>query len=83
MKHQYLETDSLDATSLIDVATAASLLGVAPSMVRRLIHERRLTFVKVGRHVRIRRSDLELLIVRGTHAATAVNEAHQGGEHHV
>lgn len=38
---------------LLTVDQAAELLGTSVRFPRRLIEERRITFVKVGRHVRI------------------------------
>jgi excisionase family DNA binding protein len=38
--------------SLVDVATVATLLGVDIRFVRRLVFERRIPYVKVGRYVR-------------------------------
>ncbi|MGW0117729.1 excisionase family DNA-binding protein [Streptomyces sp. NPDC003327] len=38
---------------LLTVAQVAELLGTSVRFPRRLIEERRITFVKVGRHVRI------------------------------
>ncbi|MFE4615780.1 excisionase family DNA-binding protein [Streptomyces sp. NPDC056747] len=38
---------------LLTVYQAAELLGTSVRFPRRLIEERRITFVKVGRHVRI------------------------------
>lgn len=41
-------------------------LGTGERYVRRLIQERRITFVKVGRHVRLRESDVRAFIDAGT-----------------
>ncbi|MEU6448519.1 excisionase family DNA-binding protein [Streptomyces sp. NPDC046979] len=38
---------------LLDVQQVAEVLGTGVRFPRRLIEERRITFVKVGRHVRI------------------------------
>jgi excisionase family DNA binding protein len=38
---------------------AAERLGVTPRMVRRLVSERRIGFVRVGKHIRLRQQDLE------------------------
>lgn len=38
--------------SLLDVAELADELGVKASYVRRLVHERRIPYLKIGRHVR-------------------------------
>ena len=43
---------------LLDVDQAGELLGTGPRFPRRLIAERRIRFVKVGRHVRIPESAL-------------------------
>ena len=43
---------------LVTVEQAAELLGTDPWTVRRLIAERRLEFVKVGRNVRLAESAL-------------------------
>ena len=44
---------------LLAVDQAAELLGTGERFVRRLIAERRITFVRVGRHVRIPESAIE------------------------
>lgn len=43
---------------LLDVDQAGELLGTGPRFPRRLIAERRIRYVKVGRHVRIPESAL-------------------------
>jgi excisionase family DNA binding protein len=45
---------------------AAELLGTVPRFPRRLIAERRIRFVRVGRHVRIPESALREFIDAGT-----------------
>jgi excisionase family DNA binding protein len=50
---------------LLTVAEAAERLGTTQRFPRRLIAERRITFVKVGRHVRIQESVLEEFIRSG------------------
>jgi len=45
-------------TKLLNVAEAAECLGTSPRFVRRLVHERRITYYKVGTHVRIAEADL-------------------------
>ncbi len=47
-------TDALDP--LLTVDQTGDLLGTGPRFPRRLIAERRIRFVKVGRHVRIPQS---------------------------
>ena len=51
---------------LLTVPQAAERLNTGPRFVRRLIAERRITFVHVGRHVRIPESALEDYIRAGT-----------------
>ena len=53
----------LDA--LLSVEQAAERLGTSVRFVRRLVFERRIAFVKVGRHVRITSADLEAFIATG------------------
>jgi excisionase family DNA binding protein len=50
---------------LLTVEEAAERLGTPPRFVRRLIFERRIAFVKVGRHVRITPGDLDAYIAAG------------------
>ena len=57
------ETAELD--TLLSVEQAAERLGTSPRFVRRLIAERRIAYVKLGRHVRIAAHDLEAFIVAG------------------
>ncbi|WP_228011047.1 helix-turn-helix domain-containing protein [Nonomuraea phyllanthi] len=51
---------------LFTVPEAAELLSTSVRFVRRLIAERRIEFVKVGRHIRIRESALIAFVVAGT-----------------
>jgi excisionase family DNA binding protein len=51
---------------LLTVAQAAELLATGERFPRRLIAERRIRFVRVGRHVRIPESALRELIELGT-----------------
>ncbi len=44
---------------LLDVAQAADRLGVTPRFIRRLVFERRLAYIKVGKYVRFEAADLE------------------------
>lgn len=50
---------------LLDVPAAASYLGVSPRFIRRLVAERRLAFVKLGRHVRFETASLDAFIDSG------------------
>jgi excisionase family DNA binding protein len=48
--------------SLLTPQEAADRLGTSLRFVRRLVFERRIPFVKIGRHVRIAASDLDAFI---------------------
>jgi excisionase family DNA binding protein len=50
---------------LLTLAEAAERLGTSVRFIRRLIAERRIAFVRVGRHVRIDPADLEAFIAAG------------------
>lgn len=50
---------------LIDVVEAAERLGTSPRFVRRLVAERRIAFMKLGRHIRISVDDLDAFIAAG------------------
>lgn len=51
--------------SLLTVEQASERLGTSTRFVRRLIAERRITFIKVGRHVRIDTADLDAFVAAG------------------
>jgi excisionase family DNA binding protein len=51
--------------TLLTVEQAAERLGTSERFVRRLIAERRITYVKLGRHVRIAARDLDAFIRAG------------------
>lgn len=60
------------ADRLLTVAQAAELLGTSDSFPRRLIAERKIRFVRVGRHVRIPESALaEYVAARTVQPVTA------------
>jgi excisionase family DNA binding protein len=61
---------SVNSTDLLTVPEAAELLRLKPSTIRAWICQRKIPFVKLGRLVRIRRSDVEALIADGTVPAT-------------
>ncbi|MFP8905533.1 excisionase family DNA-binding protein [Streptomyces atacamensis] len=50
----------------LSVAQVAELLGTTPRFPRRLVAERRITFVKVGRHIRIPESAVKDFIKANT-----------------
>lgn len=54
------------AERFLSVAQVAERLGTTERFPRRLIAERRITFVKVGRHVRIPESALSAFIDANT-----------------
>jgi excisionase family DNA binding protein len=52
----------LELDTLLSVEQAAERLGTSPRFVRRLVFERRIAYVKLGRHVRIAARDLDAFI---------------------
>jgi excisionase family DNA binding protein len=56
---------------LMTVEEAAGRLGTSLRFVRRLIAERRIAYVKVGRHVRIAEADLVEFVAAGRVEASA------------
>ena len=50
---------------LLTVEEAAERLGTSTRFVRRLIFERRIAYVKLGRHVRITPGDLDAFVAAG------------------
>lgn len=50
---------------LLTVAEAARVLNTGERFVRRLIAERRIVFVRIGRHVRIDHDDLAAFVAAG------------------
>ena len=59
------ETTSVRA-QLLTIEQAADVLGVSPRMIRRLTGNRKLPFVKVGRLVRIRDTDIARCVEKWT-----------------
>lgn len=53
------ETNSASAPPLLDVAALADRLGVTERFVRRLLAERRVPFVKLGKFIRFDPRDIE------------------------
>jgi len=56
---------------LLTVGGAAEFLGTSVRFVRRLIAERRIAYIRVGRHVRIAEADLASFIAAGRIEASA------------
>jgi excisionase family DNA binding protein len=54
---------------LLTIPEFASALRIKPSCVRRWIHESKVTFVHVGRLVRIPESEVERIVRTGTRYA--------------
>ncbi|PZQ89054.1 MAG: DNA-binding protein [Leifsonia xyli] len=54
---------------LLTVDDIAARANIPTRMAQRLLDERRLPIVKVGRYVRVRASDLEAYFERGTRSA--------------
>ncbi len=61
--------------TLLTVEQAAERLGTSERFVRRLIAERRIAYVKLGRHVPITAHDLEAFIVAGRVEGGAARKA--------
>jgi len=55
-----------DVERLLSVVQVAELLGTSERFPRRLISERRIRFVRVGRHIRIPESSVHEFIRSGT-----------------
>jgi excisionase family DNA binding protein len=67
-----------NSTALLTVEAAADRLSTSPRFIRRLIAERRIEFVKVGRHVRISQSALHDFIDAGrVEPLTAASTRHK------
>jgi excisionase family DNA binding protein len=60
---------------LLTPQQAAERLGTSLRFVRRLVFERRIPFVKIGRHVRIAASDLDAFIAAGRVEVDAMSHA--------
>jgi excisionase family DNA binding protein len=56
---------------LLTVEEAADRLGTSVRFVRRLVLERRIAYIKVGRHVRIAEADLMGFVAAGRIEASA------------
>jgi excisionase family DNA binding protein len=50
---------------LLTVAQAGDYLGTGERFIRRLIAQRRITYVKLGKYVRLQRSTLDAYIAAG------------------
>lgn len=66
-----MQAESHVANDMLPCPEAADVLGVSERWVRRAVAERRIPFVKVGRLIRFRRSDLDAYIAANTVEASA------------
>lgn len=57
---------SMQTVRLLTVPEAAARLNTSQRFVRRIIDERRIKFVRVGRHIRIAESVLTEFVAAGT-----------------
>ncbi|GAB3903775.1 MULTISPECIES: excisionase family DNA-binding protein [Microbispora] len=57
--------NTTDLGRLLTIAEAAERLNTSERFPRRLIEERRIAFVRLGRHVRIPETELEAFIAAG------------------
>lgn len=57
-----MSVDRQDRVCLLDVSSLAERLGVTERFVRRLVHERRIPFLKIGHYVRFDPADIDELI---------------------
>jgi excisionase family DNA binding protein len=58
---------------LLNVPEVAERLGTSQRFVRRLIHEKRIAYTKLGKHVRIADRDVEAFIAAGRVEAEAAS----------
>jgi excisionase family DNA binding protein len=56
---------------LLTVEEAADRLGTSVRFVRRLIAERRIAYIRIGRHIRIAEADLASFVAAGRVEASA------------
>jgi excisionase family DNA binding protein len=57
--------EATELDTLLSIEQAAERLGTSARFVRRLIAERRIAYVKLGRHVRIAEHDLINFVATG------------------
>ena len=65
--------------NLLSVGEAAEMLGTTARFPRRLVAERRIRFVHVGRHVRIPASALEAFVASGAVEPDEFSGSPRGG----
>ncbi len=59
--------------NLLTIDQAADALGTGTRFIRRMVAERRIAYVKVGKYVRITATDLAAFIARGRHESLPIN----------
>jgi len=72
------QANSVPPDRLLTLSDVAAILGTSERFPRRLIAERRIEFVRVGRHVRIRASVLRDFISSGVVAPITARDYKQG-----
>ena len=65
MTSRAAQGQDLDRGPLLTVAQAGDYLGTGERFIRRLITERRIAYVKVGKYVRLERSTLDAFVDAG------------------
>lgn len=60
-----MKTNQNVTPMLVAIDEAAQRLGTSTRFLRRLVAERRIPYVKIGRHVRFHVSDLDAFIASG------------------
>lgn len=68
--------------SLIDIATVAARLGVQVRHVRRLVHERRIPYVKWGHLIRFDPADIDAWIAQAKRPPAAGHADSTSAAHH-
>ena len=64
-----MSNENTSTRPVLDVNGVATTYGISVRMMRRLVAERRIPFVKVGRHVRFRPEHIEAWLDANTVAA--------------
>jgi excisionase family DNA binding protein len=59
------ELDAVTRDQLMTVQQAGEYLGTGDRFIRRLITERRISYVKIGKYVRLERATLDALVDSG------------------
>jgi excisionase family DNA binding protein len=64
----------LSMNRLLSIPQFAELLGVTCSCIRRMVYERRINVIKVGRLVRISTAEYERIVAEGTRPVRQASE---------